>query len=66
MIRVKTFASPLKVFHAHEEIEELDRQVNRFVEESGVENIVSVSDTCTTDDSGSSIGIIRVLAYEVP
>jgi hypothetical protein len=66
MIRVKTFASPLKVFHAHEEIEELDRQVNRFVEEGGIENVVSVSDTCTTDDSGSSIGIIRVLAYEVP
>jgi len=66
MIKVKTFASPLKVFHAHEEIEELDRQVNRFVEEGGIENVVSVSDTCTTDDSGSSIGIIRVLAYEVP
>ena len=63
MIRVKTFASPLKVFHAHEELEGLDRQVNRFLEEGGVENVVSVSDTCTTDDSGS-IGLIRVVAYE--
>ena len=66
MIKVKTFASPLKVFHAHEEIEGLDRQVNQFLEEQGVENVVSVSDACTTDDSGAAIGVIRVVAYEVP
>ena len=64
MIRVKTFASPLKVFHAHEEIESLDRQVNDFLEKEGVKAVISVSDTCTTDDSGSSIGVIRVVAYE--
>lgn len=66
MIKVKTFASPLKVFHAHEELEGLDRQVNRFLEEGGVENVVSVSDACTTDDTGAAIGIVRVVAYEVP
>ncbi len=66
MIRVKTFAAPLKVFHAHEELEGLDRQVNLFLEEGGVEHVVSVSDACTTDDTGAAIGIVRVVAYEVP
>ena len=66
MIRVKTFASPLKVFHAHEELEGLDRQVNRFLEEGDIERVVSVSDACTTDDTGAAIGIIRVVAYEAP
>jgi hypothetical protein len=66
MIRVRTFASPLKAFHAHEELEGLDRQVNQFLEEKGVENVVSVNDTCTTDDTGAAIGVIRVVAYEVP
>lgn len=64
MIRVKTFASPLKVFHAHEELESLDGQVNDFLEKEEIKRVISVSDTCTTDDSGASIGVIRVLAYE--
>ena len=64
MIRVKTFTSPLKVFHAHEEIEDLDSQVNRFLEDNGIEKVVSVCDTCTSDDSGATIGIIRVVAYK--
>lgn len=66
MIRVKTFASPLKVFHAHEELEGLDGQVNDFLEKHGISTVISVSDSCTTDDSGASIGVIRVLAYETP
>ena len=64
MIKVKTFASPLKIFHARKELEELDTMVNRFIEENKVEKVVSVSDTCTTDDSGATIGMIRVIAYE--
>ena len=64
MIKVKTFASPLKIFQAKKELEELDAMVNRFIEETKVQKVVSVSDTCTTDDSGASIGLIRVLAYE--
>ena len=63
MIRVKTFTSPLKVFHAHEELEGLDAQVNRFLEENAVQEVISVSDACTTDDTGAAIGIIRVVAY---
>ena len=64
MIKVKTFTSPLKIFHVKEELEELDRQINRFIEENSVNKINSVSDACTTDESGTTIGIIRVIAYE--
>jgi hypothetical protein len=64
MVKVKTFTSPLKVFHVKEELENLDRLVNRFIEENNVQRVVSISDTTTTDDTGASIGIIRVLALD--
>jgi hypothetical protein len=64
MIKVKTFASPLKIFQARKELEELDAVVNRFIEENNVQKVISVSDTCTTDDSGASIGLVRVIAYD--
>ncbi len=64
MIRVKTFANELKVFHTMGELKELDEQVNKFISDNGVKKVISVSDTCTTDNSGSTIGIIRVVAYE--
>lgn len=64
MIKVKTFTSPLKIFHVKNELEELDRRANRFIEENNVNKINSISDTCTTDDNVATIGIIRVIAYE--
>jgi len=64
MIKIKTFTSPLKVFHVKEELEDLDQNVNRFIEENNVQNVISVNDATTTDDTGASIGIIRVVAYE--
>lgn len=63
MVKVKTFASPLKIFQAGKQIEELDKMVNNFIEKGNVQKVISVSDTCTADDSGT-IGLIRVLAYE--
>ena len=63
MIKVKTFVSPLKIFHARKELEDLDSMVNKFIEENKVQKVVSVSDSCTSDDSGT-IGLIRVVAYE--
>ena len=63
-IKVKTFMSPLKIFHTVEEIASLDDQVNRFVAEQDVKRVLSVSDTCTTDNTGATIGVIRVVAYE--
>jgi len=64
MTKVKTFANALKAFHAKQEIQALDDMVNRFIADNNVQKVFSVSDTCTTDDTGATIGLIRVLAYE--
>jgi hypothetical protein len=63
-MKVKTFASPLKIFKTKGELDELDRMVNKFLEDNNVKKVVSVSDACTTDDSGATIGLIRVVAYD--
>jgi len=64
MIKVKTFASPLKIFQAKKELEELDAMVNKFIAENNVQKVISVCDACTSDDTGATMGIIRVIAYE--
>jgi len=64
MVKVKTFSSPLKIFHIKNELEELDEKVNQFIEENHFNKIISVSDACTTDENGATIGLIRVIAYE--
>jgi hypothetical protein len=66
MIKVKTFVTPLKVYHTHEELEKLDADVNNFLEENGIEDFISVSDAVTTDDSGATIGLVRVIAFSQP
>ena len=63
-IKVKTFTNELKIFQAMKELSALDEQVNRFIAENGVKKVISVSDCATTDTAGSTIGLIRVLAYE--
>ena len=63
MIKVKTFTNEIRVLHAMKELEELDAQVNNFIANNNVEKVLSVSDSCTSGD-GSTIGIIRVMAYE--
>lgn len=63
-MKVKTFTSSLEIFHTKQQLDQLDELVNKFVTENDVESIVSVSDTCTADDSGKTVGIIRVIAYE--
>ena len=62
--KVKTFTSELKIFAAMRELAALDEQVNRFIKENKVKKVISVSDTTTTDNTGASIGLIRVLVYE--
>lgn len=64
MVKVKTFTTGLKIFHTQQELADLDEQVNRFIAENGIKQVVSVSDASTTDDKGSTIGLIRVLTYE--
>ena len=62
--QVKTFTSELKIFATMRELATLDDQVNRFLKEKKVTRVVGVSDTTTADNTGASIGLIRVLAYE--
>ena len=63
-IKVKTFATELREFKAMRELADLDEQINKFIKEKRIKKVVSVSDTTTTDITGASIGLIRVLVYE--
>ena len=64
MTKVKTFTTPLKIFHVKESLDALDKIVNQFAEDNRLTKIISVSDACTTDENGATIGLIRVIAYE--
>ncbi len=64
MVKVKTITSEIKNFHTIRELSQLDEQVNKFISEKGIKKVISVSDACTTDDQGATIGLIRTLAYE--
>jgi hypothetical protein len=63
--QVKTFTTELKIFQTMKELDTLDIRVNQFIVENKVKKVVSVSDTTTTDSSGATIGLIRVLTYEI-
>jgi hypothetical protein len=63
-IKVRTFATELKEFKAMRELADLDDQVNKFIKGHKVKKVIGVSDTTTTDISGASIGLIRLLVYE--
>ena len=63
-MKVKTFTTELKIFHTKNELDSLDEQVNKFIAQKKIKKVISVSDACTTDNNGSTIGIIRVVAYE--
>ncbi len=63
-IKVRTFATELKEFKAMRELADLDDQVNKFIKGNKVKKVIGVSDTTTTDISGASIGLIRLLVYE--
>lgn len=64
MTKVQTFTTELKIFHSVKELKDLDEKVNSFLNENDIKNIVSVSDACTTDNNGATIGLIRTVAYE--
>ena len=63
--KVKTFTTEVKIFQTMKELEALDDRVNRFITENRVKKVVSVSDATTTDNTGATIGLVRVLTYEV-
>jgi hypothetical protein len=48
-----------------QELRDVDEQVNAFIKANNViKKVISVSDTNTTDGTGATIGMIRVVAYE--
>jgi hypothetical protein len=63
MAKVKTFTSDLRIFKTAGQLDELDKTVNDFIQQNQIK-VISVSDTTATDDSGATIGIIRVVTYE--
>jgi hypothetical protein len=65
MIKVKTFGIDLKPMKTIMELSEIDKTVNTFIEENKVKRVISVSDAATTDDTGKTIGLVRVLCYEI-
>lgn len=64
MAKVKTFTSDLQIFKAAGQLEALDALVNEFIEKNNIEKIYSVSDTTATDETGATMGIIRVVTYD--
>ena len=62
--RIKTFTTEIKIFQTIKELETLDDKVNRFIADKKVKKVVSVNDSTTTDNTGATIGLIRVLTYE--
>ena len=66
MIKVKTFTTTVKAFQTKKELDELDEKINQFLEGNGITKVISISDCCTTDDSGATIGLIRSVTYQQP
>lgn len=65
MFKVKTFGIEIRPLRTMHELVELDEMTNKFISENNIKKVVSVSDEATTDDKGETIGLIRVLCYEV-
>lgn len=64
MVKVKTFTQNLEIMKTINELTALDEQVNEFLKGKNIKKVISVSDTATTNNSGMTMGIIRVVAYE--
>jgi hypothetical protein len=65
MIKIRTFATPIKIFATQRELKELDDQVGAFLNEERAAEVYSVSDTTTAGENGETIGLIRTVAYKV-
>ena len=66
MIKLRTFATPIKIFATMRELHDLDAQVQAFLQEEGADKVYSVSDSTTVGDNGETIGLMRAVAYRVP
>jgi hypothetical protein len=65
MIKVKTFATPIKIFATIRELEELDHAVMTFLKDEGATTVLALSDAATTGENGETIGLTRSVVYEV-
>lgn len=63
MVKIKTFTSILRMFHVHNELVTLDKEVNDFLQSNNIKKLISIADS-TTSTHGDTMGIIRVVAYE--
>ncbi len=66
MIKMRTFATPIKIFATMRELRDLDDQVQTFLQEEGADKVYSVSDSTTVGEDGETIGLMRAVAYRVP
>ncbi|MDP6099926.1 MAG: hypothetical protein QGH66_00685 [Dehalococcoidia bacterium] len=64
MVKMKTFTTALKIFHPADELNKLDQEVSSFLTGAGIKSVISVSDTATTHNTGATMGLMRVVAYE--
>ena len=62
--KVKSFGMEIRPLKTMKELQQLDEMVNSFVAANNVKKLLSVSDAPATDDTGETIGLIRVIAYE--
>ena len=64
MIKVKSFTTPIKIFATNRELNELDEAVGQLLADEKATAVYSVSDSTTAGDTGETIGLIRVVAYD--
>jgi hypothetical protein len=62
--KVKSFGMEIRPMKTMQELQQLDELVNSFLGGKNEKRVVSVSDASVTDDSGETIGLVRVVAYE--
>jgi hypothetical protein len=64
MIKVKTFATPIKIFATMRELQDLDDQVTAFLAMERADKVYSVSDSTTAGEHGETIGLVRCVVYK--
>ncbi len=62
--KVKSFGMEIRPLKTIQELKQLDDMVNSFLVRGNVKKLISVSDSSATDDTGETIGLVRVVAYE--
>ncbi len=65
MIKVMTFATPIRIFETVRELGEPDARVADFLNTEEAEAVYGISDTTTTGGDGETISLVRSVVYEV-